>query len=154
MDPTTVKFTRNVQGIHNVGPPRQLTDGVIYGRTKDGRVRIFNVFESKARSDITDVAIRARGDLGQIARDFERLRQLPVKIDGQIHQPNRVIVSRNQTAWTVFAPRDVAPTPAHRHEIVKRSGFDFRPAQLPLTNDQLWSHATRLATSLTPRRKP
>lgn len=153
IDPAKVKFTRDVKGIHNQGPPRQLTDGVIYGTRKDGKIRIFNVFESKARSDVSDVAIRSQGDLGQLARDFERLRQLPVRIDGQIHQPERVLVSRQQTAWTVFAPKGVRPSARHRDEIRTRAGFDFRSAELPLTNDQLWARATSFANKL-PQKPP
>lgn len=141
IDPGSVKFTRNVKGVHNDGVDRQLTDGVIYGRTKSGKVRILNVFESKARSGLRDVAVRAGGDLGQIARDFERLRELPLKIDNQYVQPSNVLVSRRHTAWTVFAPRGVAPTPAETNEIRQRAGFDFRPVQLPISNAELEARA-------------
>jgi hypothetical protein len=141
IDPRSVKFTRNVKGVHHDGVDRQLTDGVIYGRTKTGKVRILNVFESKARSGLRDVAVRRGGDLGQIARDFERLRQLPLKIDNEYVQPSNVQVSRNRTAWTVFLPRGVKPTAGETREIRARSGFDLRTVELPLTNAQLEARA-------------
>lgn len=141
IDPRTVKFTRDVRGVHHDGVDRQLSDGLIYGRTKSGKVRILNVFESKARSSVRDVAVRQGGDLGQIARDFERLKELPLRIDGQYVQPDNVLVSRQATAWTVFAPRGVRPTPGELHEVRARSGFDLRTSELPLTNDQLAARA-------------
>lgn len=143
IDPATVKFTRNVKGVHNDGVDRQLTDGVIYGRTRDGKVRILNVFESKARSGLRDVAVRERGDLGQLARDFERLRQLPLKIDNQYVQPSQVQVSRRQTAWTVYSPKGVKPTDAEAREISRAAGFNFRHVELPFTNAQLEARAAR-----------
>jgi hypothetical protein len=141
IDPSSIKFTRNVRGVHHDGVDRLLTDGVIYGRTKDGKIRIFNVFETKARSSVRDVALRARKDLGQIARNFERLRQLPLKIDGQYVQPERVLVSRAKTAWTVFSPRGTKPTPLEAHEVRQRSGFDMRHVELPMSNQELAARA-------------
>jgi hypothetical protein len=152
IDPATVKFTRNVKGVHHDGVDRQLTDGVIYGRTKTGKIRILNVFESKARSGLRDVAIREQGDLGQLARDFERLRQLPLKIDNQYVQPSQVQVSRRQTAWTVFAPKGVKPTDAEAREITRAAGFNFRHVELPLTNAQLEQRAARFVQKHPPRR--
>ena len=142
IDPNTVKFTRNVRGLHHDNVPRQLTDGVIYGQ-KNGKVRIFNVFESKARSSLRDVAFRAQKDLGQVARDFERLRQLPLRIDNKNVAPRDVIVSRGQTTWTVFSPRGTKPTAHETAEVRQRSGFDMRHVELPLTNPELEARATR-----------
>jgi len=155
IDPRTVKFTRNVKGVHHDGVDRQLTDGVIYGRTRDGKVRVLNVFESKARSTVRDVAVRRGGDLGQIARDFERLKELPLRIDGQVVQPRNVLVSRQATAWTVFAPKGVRPTPGELREVRTRSGFDLRTSELPLTNDQLQARAVNFVrkTGLPPPRR-
>jgi hypothetical protein len=153
IDPRTVKFTRNVKGVHHDGVDRQLTDGVIYGKTKAGKVRILNVFESKARSGLRDVAVRRGGDLGQIARDFERLRQLPLKIDNEYVQPSNVQVSRNRTAWTVFGPRGVTPTASETNEIRTRSGFDFRPMELPLTNAELEARAARFVKKHPPKQR-
>lgn len=50
-------------------------------------------------------------------------------------------MSRNRTAWTVFSPRGVTPTAGETREIRVRSGFDFRPVELPLTNAQLEARA-------------
>lgn len=140
IDPRTVKFTRAVKGLHHDGVERQLTDGMIYGVDRKGAARIFNVFESKARSSLRDVAVRRQGDLGQIARDFERLRELPVRIDGKVFQPSRVKVGRRDTSWTVFGPRDVGPEPADQRELA-RSGFSVRFQPLQLTNRQLEQRA-------------
>jgi hypothetical protein len=153
IDPRTVKFTRNVKGVHHDGVDRQLTDGVIYAKTKAGKIRILNVFESKARSGLRDVAVRRGGDLGQIARDFERLRQLPLKIDNEYVQPSNVQVSRNRTAWTVFSPRGVTPTASETREIRTRSGFDLRPVELPLTNAELEARAARFVKTHPPKQR-
>lgn len=141
IDPRTVKFTRNVKGVHNDGVDRQLTDGVIYGRTSKGKVRILNVFESKARSSLRDIAFRPGKDLGQIGRDFERLKELPLKIDGQYVQPENVLVSRHQTAWTVFSPKGTSPTAHEANEVRNASGFDMRHVELPYSNAQLAARA-------------
>lgn len=153
IDPRTVKVTKNVRGIHHDGAARQLTDGVIYGRTKSGKVRIFNVFESKARRSLKDLAFREGKlkDLGQVARDFERLKELPLKIDGQVLQPEQVLVSRGQTAWTLFGPKGTKLHPQDAAEISQASGFNMRHVELPYTNAQLSDRAAKFVKRYPPK---
>ncbi len=129
-----VKFIRELEGIAPTatsgGTWQELTDGVFVAIIKDpGGVaekdvlRVLGVLESKSPSNMIDLAKKDREFLGQIAMDFERFSELPVKIitesGERIFPPKQVVISRTGTKWTGIAPpgKQLSPkTIAHIRE--------------------------------------
>jgi hypothetical protein len=74
----------------------------------DGKLHILGVVESKSPSNLRELAAKnvdGKAEfLGQPEWDFERMRQVPTKIEGRWYNPNEIVVSRNSTLWFGVTP--------------------------------------------------
>jgi hypothetical protein len=67
------------------------------------------IVESKSPSNQGELARKVSGGkreyIGQLAWDFERLRELPVTLNGQTYNPEDVIISRTFTRFVGVLPQ-------------------------------------------------
>lgn len=107
-----VQFTSNVRGQAptrtSAGTMGELGDGIFYA-VRNGRLYILAIVESKSPSNKAELARKAPGGerefLGQLAWDFERLREAPVTIEGRVYNPEDVVVSRTFTRFIGVLPQ-------------------------------------------------
>jgi hypothetical protein len=119
----------------------QLTDGLLVAYSEDrSRVLVLAVLESKSPSNVHDLVRkpRTKGDApwwaGQYHKDFERLSELPLVLEGRVYAPENVIVSRRITRWIAVVP--------HGHNgpsmrMLQQQGFQIDTWKLPVTDGQL-----------------
>jgi hypothetical protein len=109
---SSVKFTQDVRGQSptrtSSGAPQELGDGMWYA-VHEGKLYVLVMIESKSPSNKAELAHRISDKkseyLGQPGWDFERLRELPVIVDGRTFAPEDVRVSRNVTRWVGVLPQ-------------------------------------------------
>jgi hypothetical protein len=108
-----VRFSAEVTGQApsrtSAGGMAELTDGVFYAE-KNGKLYVLGILESKSPSNQPELAHKISGGkaewLGQPGLDFERLRELPVAIDGRTFDPENVRVSRTFTRMIGVLAKD------------------------------------------------
>jgi hypothetical protein len=107
-----VRFTTDVRGQTatrtSSGGTGELTDGIFYA-IHNGKLYILEIIEAKSRSNKAELAHKVVDDerefLGQLAWDFERMRELPITVDGRTFSPDQVVVSRRFTRFTGVLPQ-------------------------------------------------
>lgn len=124
----------------------ELTDGMLVGikRNVDGKgedeLHILAVFESKSPSNMDQLAKGKWEYLGQMEKDFERIRQNGIKIifngEEKLFPQGAVRISRNTTQWVGVIP----PGYQLSNELVKRLKAGLPGVQIiegPIRNDIL-----------------
>lgn len=110
---SSVQFTQDVRGQTptrtSSGGTGELGDGMWYA-VHEGKLYVLILIESKSPSNKAELAHKVSGGkrehLGQPGWDFERLREVPVIVDGRTFAPEDVRVSRNVTRWVGILPQD------------------------------------------------
>ena len=127
-----VQFTQDVRGST---PSRtsgsgsgELGDG-LYFAVRNGRLYVLGVVESKSPSNVGELGRKVTDGksehAGQPGWDFERLRELPVTVNGQTFQPDKVSISRHLTRWTGVLPKgESLSTRALIHIRTQLPGFE------------------------------
>jgi hypothetical protein len=102
-----VDATGRAPSATSAGSVGELTDGMFVAE-HEGKLHILGVVESKSPSNLRELAAKGSEFLGQPEWDFERLRQVPTKVDGVWWEPRNVVVSRRSTIWYGVSPQGTA----------------------------------------------
>ena len=124
----------------------ELTDGMLVAfPLMDGRpvVLVLTVFESKSKTNLRHLVIDGREVAGeplawggQFHKDYERLSELPLVIDGTTWQPADVGVSRRGTEWIAVMAAD-QDLPGYGQAELARQGFKVTSWHLSVTDREL-----------------